>query len=89
MKWTTRVLGYLAIVLFGLVSGYMLRNWQVSPVLDSYQQMINHPLEACRALLSLDQERNGIVATPQTPQQQPQQQPQQKEPATKGNDGKH
>jgi proteasome lid subunit RPN8/RPN11 len=90
MKWTTRVLGYLAIVLFGLVSGYMLRNWQVSPVLDSYQQMINHPLEACRALLSLDQERNGIVATPQTPQQQPQQQaPQQKAPEAKGNDAKH
>jgi proteasome lid subunit RPN8/RPN11 len=90
MKWTTRVLGYLAIVLFGLVSGYMLRNWQVSPVLDSYQQMINHPLEACRALLSLDQERNGIVATPQTPQQQPQPQaPQHKVPEAKGNDGKH
>lgn len=90
MKWTTRVLGYLAIVLFGLVSGYMLRNWQVSPVLDSYQQMINHPLEACRALLSLDQERNGILATPQTPQQQPQpQQPQQKAPEAKGNNGRH
>ena len=47
----------------------MLRNWQVSPVLDSYQQMINHPLEACRALLSMDPERNGIMAAPQAPQQ--------------------
>ena len=100
MKWTTRVLGYLAIVLFGLVSGYMLRNWQVSPVLDSYQQIINHPLEACRILLSMDAERNGIVAAPQVPQQalpqqnQPQQSPQQqapqqKAPEAKGNNGKH
>ncbi|MGB9120615.1 MAG: Mov34/MPN/PAD-1 family protein [Candidatus Angelobacter sp.] len=90
MKWTIRTMTYLAIVLFGLVSGYMLRNWQVSPVLDSYQQMINHPLEACRALLSLDQERNGMVATPQGPQQgSPQQAPQQKVPEAKGNDGKH
>jgi proteasome lid subunit RPN8/RPN11 len=90
MKWTIRTMTYLAIVLFGLVSGYMLRNWQVSPVLDSYQQMINHPLEACRALLSLDQERNGMVTTPQGPQQgSPQQAPQQKVPEAKGNDGKH
>jgi proteasome lid subunit RPN8/RPN11 len=105
MKWTTRVLGYLAIVLFGLVSGYMLRNWQVSPVLDSYQQIMNHPLEACRILLTMDPERNGMVAAPQVPQQalpqetqpqqtqprqSPQQQaPQQKEPAAKGNNGKH
>jgi proteasome lid subunit RPN8/RPN11 len=87
MKWTTRVLGYLAIVLSGLVSGYMLRNWQVSPVLDSYQQIMNHPLEACRILLTMDPERNGMVAAPQVPQQalpqetQPQQtQPQQTQP---------
>ena len=32
------VLGYAAAILLGLVSGYTLRNWQVSPVLDSYQQ---------------------------------------------------
>src|SRR5579864_869004 len=100
MKWTTRVLVYLAIVFFGLVSGYMLRNWQVSPVLDSYQQIMNHPLEACRILLTMDPERNGIVAAPQVPQQasprqtqtqqSPQQQPQQqKAPGAKGNDGKH
>jgi proteasome lid subunit RPN8/RPN11 len=100
MKWTTRFLGYAAAILLGLVSGYALRNWQVSPVLDSYQQIINHPLEACRILLTMDPERNGIVATPQVlqqaspqqtqPQQSPQQQaPQQKAPAAKGNDGKH
>jgi len=90
MKWTIRVLGYAAVILLGLVSGFMLRNWQVSPVLDSYQQMINHPIEACRALLSLDQERNGMVAPPQIPQQQASPQPQQqKSPAAEGKNGKH
>ncbi|MGZ7091121.1 MAG: Mov34/MPN/PAD-1 family protein [Candidatus Angelobacter sp.] len=90
MKWTTKILGYLAAILLGLVSGYMLRNWQVSPVLESYQQIINHPLEACRILLSMDAERTGIVATPQVPPQQasPQQPQQQHAPATKGNNGK-
>ena len=90
MKWTIRVLGYAAVILLGLVSGFMLRNWQVSPVLDSYQQMINHPIEACRALLSLDQERNGMVVPPQIPQQQASPQPQQqKSPAAEGKNGKH
>jgi proteasome lid subunit RPN8/RPN11 len=94
MKWTTQVLGYGAAILLGLVSGYTLRNWQVSPVLDSYQQIINHPFEACRILLSMDPERNGIVATPEVPQQSspqqpaPQQPPQQKAPAAQGNNGK-
>jgi proteasome lid subunit RPN8/RPN11 len=94
MKWATRILGYAAAILLGLVSGYTLRNWQVSPVLDSYQQIINHPFEACRILLSMDAERNGMVATPQVPQQsspqqpQPQQGPQQKAPEAKGNNGK-
>lgn len=90
MKWTIRLMSYLAIVLFGVVSGYMLRNWQVSPVLESYQQIMNHPLEACRILLTMDPERNGIVATPQGPQQQvlPQQPPPQKASGAKGNNGK-
>ena len=98
MKWTIRVMSYLAIVLFGVVSGYMLRNWQVSPVLDSYQQIMEHPVDACRVLLqpyiSMPPEQNGIVAAPQVPQQaspqqpKPQQAPQQKAPAAKGKNGK-
>jgi proteasome lid subunit RPN8/RPN11 len=89
MKWTTRVLAYLAAILLGLVSGYGLRTWQLSPVLESYQQIIDHPFEACRVLLSLDPERNGMVATPQVPQQaSPKPLQQQKAPAGKGNNGK-
>jgi proteasome lid subunit RPN8/RPN11 len=95
MKWTTQLLGYAAAILLGLVSGYALRNWQVSPVLESYQQIMEHPVDACRVLLqpyiSMPPEQNGIVATPQAPPQQasPQKPQQQNAPATKGNNGKH
>jgi proteasome lid subunit RPN8/RPN11 len=89
MKWTAQILGYGAAILLGLVSGYGLRTWQLSPVLESYQQMIDHPLAACRALLSLDPEQNGVVPPPQVPQHpSPQQAPQQKPPEAKGNNGK-
>jgi proteasome lid subunit RPN8/RPN11 len=87
MKWTTRTLGYGAAVLLGLVSGFMLRNWQLAPVVDSYQQIIDHPLDACRVLLqpyiSIAPEQNGIVAPQAAPQP-----PQPRVPATKGNNGK-
>lgn len=89
MKWTVRSLGYAAAILLGLVSGYALRNWQVSPVLESYQQIMDHPIDACRVLLqpyiSIVPEQNGIVAAPQASPQQPQQQ---KPPAAEGKNGK-
>lgn len=92
MKWTTRTLGYGAVVLLGLVSGYMLRNWQLAPVLESYQQIVDHPFEACRVLLqpymSIAPEQNGIVAPTQIPQQVSPAPPQQKAPGAKGNNGK-
>jgi proteasome lid subunit RPN8/RPN11 len=92
MKWTTRTLGYGAAVLLGLVSGFMLRNWQVAPVLESYQQIMNHPIDACRVLLSpymsIAPEQNGIVAPTQIPPQAEPQPQQQKAPAPKGNNGK-
>src|SRR5882724_10265356 len=51
VKWASRILGYLAVILFGVVSGFMLRNWQLAPVVESYQQIMEHPLDACRVLL--------------------------------------
>src|SRR6478735_7390874 len=91
MKWATQFLGYAAAILLGLVSGYALRNWQVAPVLESYQQIMDHPIDACRVLLqpyiSIAPEQNGIIAPAQTPQQTSPQ-PQQKAPAPKGNNGK-
>lgn len=92
MKWTIQILGYLAAILLGLVSGYMLRNWQLTPVMESYQQILDHPIDACRVLLqpyiSIAPEQNGMVAPSQIPQQASPQPPQQKAPATKGNNGK-
>lgn len=93
VKWTSRILGYLAVVLFGLVSGYMFRTWQLSPVLESYQQIMDHPIDACRVLLqpyiSIAPDQRGIVAPSQAPQIDSPQPPQQKAPAAKGNNGKH
>jgi len=92
MKWTTRILGYLAVILFGVVSGFMLRNWQLAPVVESYQQIMEHPLDACRVLLqpymSVAPQENGLVAPSQVPQQTSPQPQQQKAPAAKGNNGK-
>jgi proteasome lid subunit RPN8/RPN11 len=92
MKWTTQILGYLAVILFGVVSGFMLRNWQLAPVLESYQQIMDHPLDACRVLLqpymSVAPQQNGLVAPSQVPPQASPQTPQQKAPAAKGNNGK-
>src|SRR5882724_3342317 len=92
MKWTIQILGYLAVILFGVVSGFMLRNWQLAPVVESYQQIMEHPLDACRVLLqpymSVAPQQNELVAPSQVPQQASPQPPQQKAPATKGNNGK-
>jgi proteasome lid subunit RPN8/RPN11 len=92
MKWTTQILGYMAVILFGVVSGFMLRNWQLAPVVESYQQIMEHPLDACRVLLqpymSVAPQQNGLVAPSQVPQQTSPQPPQQKAPAAKGNNGK-
>jgi len=92
MKWTTRILGYMAVILFGVVSGFMLRNWQLAPVVESYQQIMDHPLDACRVLLqpyiSVAPQQNGLVAPSQVPQQALPQPQQQKAPAAKGNNGK-
>jgi proteasome lid subunit RPN8/RPN11 len=92
MKWATRALGYGAAVLLGLVSGFMLRNQQLGPVVESYQQIMDHPIDACRVLLqpyiSIAPEQNGIVAPAQIPPQAAPQPPRQKAPATKGNNGK-
>jgi len=92
MKWTTQILGYMAVILFGVVSGFMLRNWQLAPVVESYQQIMEHPLDACRVLLqpymSVAPQENGLVAPSQVPQQASPQPPQQKAPAAQGNNGK-
>ena len=93
MRWTTQIMGYGAAIILGLVSGFMFRNWQLTPVVQAYQQIMEHPLEACRVLLqpyiAAPSEQNGMVAPAPIPQQAaPQSPPQQKAPAAKGNNGK-
>jgi len=69
----------------------MFRNWQVTPVVQAYQQIMERPLEACRILLqpyiAVPPEQNGAVA-PQVPQESSPALQQQKPDAAKGNNGK-
>ncbi len=92
MRWTSQIMGYGAAIVLGLVSGFMLRNRQVAPLLQEYQQILEHPVDACRILLqpyiSVPLEGNGAVAPAPIPQQAaPAPQPQ-KPNAAKGNNGK-
>ena len=92
MRWTSQVMGYGAAIILGLVSGYMFRNWQVTPVVQAYQQIMERPLEACRILLqpyiAVPPEQNGAVAPAQVPQESAPAPQQQKPNAAKGNNGK-
>jgi proteasome lid subunit RPN8/RPN11 len=92
MRWTSRVMGYGAAIVLGLVSGFMFRNWQLTPVVQAYQQIMEHPLEACRVLLQpympVPPEQNGGGAPAPIPQQAAPEPKQQKPNAAKGNNGK-
>ena len=92
MRWTSQIMGYGAAIILGLVSGYMFRNWQLTPVVQLYQQIVEHPEDACRVLLqpymSVPPEQNGAVAPAQIPQQAAPEPQQQKPNAAKGNNGK-
>lgn len=84
MRWTSQIMGYGAAIILGLVSGFMFRTWQLTPVVQAYQQIMEHPLEACRVLLQpyiAPSEQNGAIAPAPIPQQQ-------KPNAAKGNNGK-
>jgi len=92
MRWTSQIMGYGAAIILGLVSGYMFRNWQLTPVVQAYQQIMERPLEACRILLqpyiAVPPEQNGAIAPAQIPQQSEPAPQQQKPNPAKGNNGK-
>lgn len=92
MKWTGLTMGYIAAVVLGFVLGHQWLARQVDPVIRSYQQILEHPMDACRVLLQpymqAAPDQNGAVAPIQSPQQAAPQ-PQPKAPAEKGNNGKH
>ena len=92
MRWASWVMGYGAAIFLGLVSGFMLRTRQDTPLLQEYQQILEHPVDACRILLqpyiSVLPEQNGAVAPAPIPQQAAPAPQQQKPNAAKGNNGK-
>src|SRR5215831_14563759 len=92
MRWTTQIKGYGAAIVLGLVAGFMFKTWQLAPVLQGYQQILEHPVDACRILLqpymSVPLEQNGTVAPAPIPQQAAPPPQQQKPNAAKGNNGK-
>jgi proteasome lid subunit RPN8/RPN11 len=92
MKWTSRVLGYLAVLGLGFSAGYLFYDYRVRPLLQTCQQIVEHPVETCQQvlqqLLPVPQPLAG-PGTPDAQNPQPHAQPQQKTPAGKGSDGKH
>jgi proteasome lid subunit RPN8/RPN11 len=92
MKWATLTVGYIAAVVLGFVIGHEWLARQVDPVLRTYQQILDHPVDACRVLLQPYMQgipdQNAPIAPAQSPQQAAPQ-PQAKAPAEKGTNGKH
>lgn len=92
MKWASLTIGYIAAVVLGFVIGHQWLARQVDPVLRSYQQILDHPMDACRVLLQPylqgAPDQSGAIAPAQSPQRAAPQ-PQPKAPAEKGNNGKH
>jgi proteasome lid subunit RPN8/RPN11 len=92
MKWTSRVLGYLAVLGLGFSAGYLFYDYRVRPLLQTCQQIVEHPVETCQQvlqqLLPVPQPPAG-PGTPDAQNPQPHAQPQQKTPAGKASDGKH
>src|SRR5260370_28351362 len=52
MKWTSRVLGYVAVLGLGFSSGYLFYDYRVRPLLQPCQQLVEQPVEACQQILA-------------------------------------
>jgi proteasome lid subunit RPN8/RPN11 len=90
VKWTSRIVGYIAVLVLGFIAGHEYLRYKVAPVLGVCQEIAQHPLEACQQLLRLEPTLTapGLPGTPEA--QSPQQRPQQQEKAPgKGSNGKH
>jgi len=90
VKWSSRFLGYLAVLGLGFSMGYMFYDYRVGPLLQTCQQLAEHPVEACQAILR--QMVPPVQLQPQlTPELQSPAPPvvQEKPKPTKGSNGKH
>jgi proteasome lid subunit RPN8/RPN11 len=85
VKWVSRIISYLALTGLGLVVGYFFFVYKFGPVLETYQQIMQHPIEACQQLLQPYMSA-GVPGEHNSPPIAPQQE---KAPATKGDNGKH
>ncbi|MBZ5529962.1 MAG: Mov34/MPN/PAD-1 family protein [Acidobacteriia bacterium] len=86
VTWASRILGYLAVAALGFGLGYMFFEYRYAPVLETYQQILRHPIEACQQLLQPYLQPPGAVAP--EPQNPPPAAQQEKPPADKGKNGK-
>ena len=93
VRWSGRVVGYLAVVLLGFVGGFVLRDRQAGPIVDRCELLLEHPAETCRALFQpymtppFAPEASG--APGQVPGQPATGKQQEKPPAEKGNNAQH
>ncbi|HEX4604877.1 MAG TPA: Mov34/MPN/PAD-1 family protein, partial [Candidatus Angelobacter sp.] len=74
MKWASQIAVCGAVLVLGFAAGFIFRDWQLAPVVKMYQQIVEHPLEACRALLQpymQDPGPSGPAVSGQNPQQNP------------------
>src|SRR5882672_2573671 len=54
VKWTSRIVGSIALLLLGFIGGREYIAHKVAPILDTYQAIMQHPFEACQKLLRID-----------------------------------
>ncbi|HEU4416894.1 MAG TPA: Mov34/MPN/PAD-1 family protein [Candidatus Angelobacter sp.] len=101
MKWASRGMGYFALVVLGVGMGFVLRDWQLAPVLGACQEISQHPIEACQQIMqqylamppvmgSAPGSPGGSSVPGATEQKSAPASPQpEKVPPQKGNNGKH
>ncbi len=98
VKWTSRIVACVAMLLVGFIAGREYFGYRMAPVLGecqkiagAYQQIAEHPVEACQQILQQFAPSLTAPGLPETPgAQSPQQHPQQQEKAPgKGSNGKH
>ena len=91
VKWTSKALGYLALIGVGFSLGYLFYDHRVGPLLGTCQQVFEHPVEACQQLLRPYFSPSQIQPAPDVPNLTnpvPSESKEKPKP-TKGSNGKH
>jgi proteasome lid subunit RPN8/RPN11 len=91
VRWTSLALGYVAVTILGFAGGFLFRDHQLAPFMERYQLIVEHPVEACRALLEpfrTPPAPEGAGAAVQSPQPAPPQSQPEKAPLQKDKNAK-